>query len=55
MAGLCEPYTQWVLQDAFTAGRPSYADAGATSQGPKSFSDRAAQGRTMAPYAGTMA
>ena len=25
---LCEPYTQWVLQDAFTAGRPPYEDAG---------------------------
>jgi mannitol 2-dehydrogenase len=21
---VCEPYTQWVLEDAFTAGRPSY-------------------------------
>ena len=25
---VCEPYTQWVLQDAFTAGRPSYEQAG---------------------------
>jgi mannitol 2-dehydrogenase len=25
---VCEPFTQWVLQDAFTAGRPPYADAG---------------------------
>ena len=25
---LCEPYTQWVLQDAFTTGRPPYAEAG---------------------------
>jgi mannitol 2-dehydrogenase len=25
---VCEPYTQWVLQDAFTAGRPPYEDAG---------------------------
>jgi mannitol 2-dehydrogenase len=26
---VCEPYTQWVLQDAFTAGRPPYERAGA--------------------------
>jgi mannitol 2-dehydrogenase len=26
---ICEPYTQWVLEDAFTAGRPPYQDAGA--------------------------
>jgi mannitol 2-dehydrogenase len=25
---VCEPFTQWVLQDAFTAGRPPYEDAG---------------------------
>ncbi len=25
---VCEPFTQWVLQDTFTAGRPPYADAG---------------------------
>jgi len=25
---VCEPYTQWVLQDAFTAGRPPYQEAG---------------------------
>ena len=25
---VCEPFTQWVLQDTFTAGRPSYAAAG---------------------------
>jgi mannitol 2-dehydrogenase len=25
---VCEPYTQWVLEDAFTAGRPPYQDAG---------------------------
>jgi len=25
---ICEPYTQWVLQDAFTAGRPPYEQAG---------------------------
>jgi mannitol 2-dehydrogenase len=25
---VCEPYTQWVLEDAFGAGRPPYADAG---------------------------
>jgi mannitol 2-dehydrogenase len=25
---VCEPYTQWVLQDAFTAGRPAYEQAG---------------------------
>jgi mannitol 2-dehydrogenase len=25
---VCEPYTQWVLQDAFTAGRPRYEDVG---------------------------
>ncbi len=25
---VCEPYTQWVLQDAFTAGRPPYEQAG---------------------------
>jgi len=25
---VCEPYTQWVLEDTFTAGRPPYADAG---------------------------
>jgi mannitol 2-dehydrogenase len=25
---VCEPYTQWVLQDAFTAGRPPYEKAG---------------------------
>jgi mannitol 2-dehydrogenase len=25
---VCEPYTQWVLEDAFTAGRPPYEDAG---------------------------
>jgi mannitol 2-dehydrogenase len=25
---VCEPYTQWVLEDAFTAGRPTYEDAG---------------------------
>lgn len=24
----CEPYTQWVLQDSFPAGRPRYEDAG---------------------------
>jgi mannitol 2-dehydrogenase len=26
---VCEPYTQWVLEDTFTAGRPPYEDAGA--------------------------
>jgi mannitol 2-dehydrogenase len=26
---VCEPYTQWVLEDAFTLGRPPYEDAGA--------------------------
>ena len=25
---VCEPYTQWVLEDAFTAGRPPYEDVG---------------------------
>ena len=25
---VCEPFTQWVLQDTFTDGRPPYADAG---------------------------
>jgi len=25
---VCEPYTQWVLQDAFTAGRPAYEQVG---------------------------
>ena len=25
---VCEPYTQWVLQDTFTDGRPPYEDAG---------------------------
>jgi mannitol 2-dehydrogenase len=25
---VCEPYTQWVLEDAFTAGRPSYEHVG---------------------------
>ncbi len=25
---VCEPYTQWVLEDAFTAGRPPYEAAG---------------------------
>jgi mannitol 2-dehydrogenase len=25
---VCEPYAQWVLEDAFTAGRPPYDDAG---------------------------
>jgi mannitol 2-dehydrogenase len=25
---VCEPYTQWVLQDSFTAGRPPYERAG---------------------------
>jgi mannitol 2-dehydrogenase len=25
---VCEPYTQWVLQDSFAAGRPRYQDAG---------------------------
>ncbi len=25
---VCEPYTQWVLEDAFTLGRPPYEDAG---------------------------
>jgi len=25
---VCEPYTQWVLEDAFTAGRPPYENAG---------------------------
>ena len=25
---VCEPYTQWVLQDAFTDGRPAYEQAG---------------------------
>jgi len=25
---VCEPYTQWVLEDAFTVGRPPYEDAG---------------------------
>jgi len=25
---VCEPFTQWVLQDAFTAGRPPYEDVG---------------------------
>jgi mannitol 2-dehydrogenase len=25
---VCEPYTQWVLQDTFTAGRPPYEQAG---------------------------
>jgi len=24
---VCEPYTQWVLEDSFTAGRPPYAEA----------------------------
>jgi mannitol 2-dehydrogenase len=26
---VCEPFTQWVLEDAFTAGRPRYEEAGA--------------------------
>jgi len=25
---VCEPYTQWVLEDSFTAGRPRYEDVG---------------------------
>jgi mannitol 2-dehydrogenase len=25
---VCEPFTQWVLEDAFTAGRPAYEQAG---------------------------
>jgi len=25
---VCEPYTQWVLEDTFTAGRPAYEQAG---------------------------
>jgi mannitol 2-dehydrogenase len=25
---VCEPYTQWVLEDAFSVGRPPYEDAG---------------------------
>jgi mannitol 2-dehydrogenase len=25
---VCEPYTQWVLEDAFTGGRPPYEEAG---------------------------
>jgi mannitol 2-dehydrogenase len=25
---VCEPYTQWVLENAFSAGRPPYEDAG---------------------------
>jgi mannitol 2-dehydrogenase len=25
---VCEPFTQWVLEDAFTLGRPPYEDAG---------------------------
>ena len=25
---VCEPYTQWVLEDHFTTGRPAYQDAG---------------------------
>jgi len=25
---VCEPYTQWVLEDAFTEGRPPYEEAG---------------------------
>jgi mannitol 2-dehydrogenase len=25
---VCEPFTQWVLEDSFTAGRPPYEDAG---------------------------
>jgi mannitol 2-dehydrogenase len=25
---VCEPYTQWVLEDAFAGGRPPYEDAG---------------------------
>jgi mannitol 2-dehydrogenase len=25
---VCEPFTQWVLEDRFTAGRPPYEDAG---------------------------
>ena len=25
---VCEPYTQWVLEDRFTAGRPRYEDVG---------------------------
>jgi mannitol 2-dehydrogenase len=25
---VCEPFTQWVLEDAFTAGRPPFEDAG---------------------------
>ncbi len=25
---VCEPYTQWVLEDCFTAGRPRYEDVG---------------------------
>ena len=25
---VCEPYTQWVLEDSFSAGRPPYEDAG---------------------------
>jgi len=25
---VCEPFTQWVLEDSFTAGRPPYSDAG---------------------------
>ena len=28
---VCEPYTQWVLQDAFTAGRPPYEHVGCRS------------------------
>jgi mannitol 2-dehydrogenase len=26
---VCEPYSQWVLEDAFTAGRPRYEEVGA--------------------------
>jgi mannitol 2-dehydrogenase len=26
---VCEPYTQWVLEDSFTAGRPPYEEVGA--------------------------
>jgi mannitol 2-dehydrogenase len=25
---VCEPFTQWVLEDSFSAGRPAYEDAG---------------------------
>jgi len=34
---VCEPYTQWVLQDAFAAGRPPYEDAGVQFANPTAF------------------